>query len=127
MSFFTIQQLEKSFPIGETDETILKGIDLTLQKGEITALVGASGSGKSTLLTIAAGLQSASEGHIYFNNEDLTTLSQEELRQMRAEQFGFVFQFAHLVPFLTVEEQLLLMLDVANKKKIKWILIVCLN
>lgn len=98
---------------------ILKGIDLSLHKGEITALIGASGSGKSTLLTIAAGLQSASNGHIYFNEQDLTSLSQEQLRQMRAEQFGFVFQFAHLVPFLTAEEQLLLMLDVANKKKIK--------
>ncbi|MBD8035806.1 ABC transporter ATP-binding protein [Solibacillus sp. A46] len=119
MSFFTIQQLEKSFPIGETNEMILKGIDLSLHKGEITALVGASGSGKSTLLTIAAGLQSASNGHIYFNEQDLTSLSQEQLRQMRAEQFGFVFQFAHLVPFLTAEEQLLLMLDVANKKKNK--------
>lgn len=116
MNFFDLQQIDKSFVIGDGEEQILKGIDLSLQKGEMTALVGASGSGKSTLLTIAAGLQKASDGHIFFEQTDLTKLSQEQLRQMRAQHFGFVFQFAHLVPFLTVEEQLTLMLDVANKK-----------
>lgn len=119
MNFFDLQHIEKSFSAGDVEEQILKGIDLSLQQGEITALIGASGSGKSTLLTIAAGLQQASSGHIFFEQTDLTTLSQEQLRQMRAQQFGFVFQFAHLVPFLTVEEQLTLMLDVANKKSDK--------
>lgn len=119
MGFFDIQHIEKTFAVGDTQETILNGIDLSLKQGEITALVGASGSGKSTLLTIAAGLQPASSGQILFEDQDLTALSSEQLRQMRAQQFGFVFQFAHLVPFLTVEEQLLLMLDVANKKQQK--------
>ncbi len=114
MTTFTINDVKKSFPNGEQTEDILKGIKLSLKEGEITALVGASGSGKSTLLTIAAGLQSASSGHIIFEGNDLVTMKPEQIRKLRANKFGFVFQFAHLVPFLTVEEQLLLMLDVAE-------------
>lgn len=114
MTTFTIEHVKKSFTNGERREDILKGIDLSLKEGEITALVGASGSGKSTLLTIAAGLQSASSGHIIFEEKDLVTMNPEQMRKLRAIKFGFVFQFAHLVPFLTVEEQLLLMLDIAE-------------
>lgn len=79
-------------------------------------MVGASGSGKSTLLTIAAGLQPATDGQVFFEEQNLTTMSTEQVRKLRASKFGFVFQFAHLVPFLTVEEQLLLMLDVAESR-----------
>lgn len=114
MTIFTINELRKTFTTGEVAEEILKGIDLTLQQGEITALVGASGSGKSTLLTIAAGLQPASDGKILFNGRNMTDMSQEQIRKIRASDFGFVFQSAHLVPFLTVEEQLALMLEVSE-------------
>lgn len=114
MTIFTINELRKTFTTGEVSEEILKGIDLTLQQGEITALVGASGSGKSTLLTIAAGLQPASDGKILFNGQNMTGMNQEQIRRIRARDFGFVFQSAHLVPFLTVEEQLALMLEVSE-------------
>jgi ABC-type lipoprotein export system ATPase subunit len=125
-----IDDVKKTFTNGEIQENVLKGIDLTLKEGEITALVGASGSGKSTLLTIAAGLQGASKGKIMFDGQDLTTMNAEQVRKIRASRFGFIFQFAHLVPFLTVEEQLKLMLDVsevslskhAQKREIKKIL-----
>ncbi|WP_433747461.1 ABC transporter ATP-binding protein [Falsibacillus pallidus] len=116
MSLFTIDGVRKSFTNGEITEEILKGIDLSLKEGEVTALVGASGSGKSTLLTIAAGLQPATDGDIIFAGEKMNALNQEEIRKIRASKFGFVFQFAHLVPFLTVEEQLMLMLDVSESK-----------
>ncbi len=121
MALLKIDNLTKNFQNGEVEEHVLKGIDLTLKKGKVTALVGASGSGKSTLLTIAAGLQPATDGEVVFDGENLTKMKQDEVRQIRAEQFGFIFQASHLVPFLTVEEQLVLMLDVAgsklNKKK----------
>lgn len=113
---FKIDNVKKSYKNGEVTEEILKGVDLYLREGEVTALVGASGSGKSTLLTIAAGLQPASDGQIIFEGKNLTSMNSEQVRKIRAHQFGFVFQFAHLVPFLTVEEQLLLMLDVSESK-----------
>lgn len=114
MTLFTIDEVRKTFKNGEVEEEVLKGINLSLNEGEITALVGASGSGKSTLLTIAAGLQPATVGQVLFEEQNLTTMKTDQVRKLRASKFGFVFQFAHLVPFLTVEEQLLLMLDVAE-------------
>lgn len=116
MTIFTIDEVTKTFTNGEVEEQVLKGINLSLHEGEITALVGASGSGKSTILTIAAGLQRASDGQVVFEGKDMTDMSQEQIRKIRASEFGFVFQSSHLVPFLTVEEQLLLMLDVSETK-----------
>ncbi|QCJ41508.1 ABC transporter ATP-binding protein [Bacillus sp. S3] len=116
MTIFTIDDVRKTFTNGDVKEEILKGINLTLQEGEVTALVGASGSGKSTLLTIAAGLQPASNGKVVFDGNNMTVMNSEQVRKIRASKFGFVFQFAHLVPFLTVEEQLMLMLDVSESK-----------
>ncbi|MGG1674765.1 ABC transporter ATP-binding protein [Neobacillus sp. NRS-1170] len=116
MTIFTIDHVRKTFTNGEVKEEILKGVNLSLKEGEVTALVGASGSGKSTLLTIAAGLQPASDGTVIFEGNNITKMSSEQVRKIRATQFGFVFQFAHLVPFLTVEEQLMLMMEVSESK-----------
>jgi len=116
MAIFTIDGVKKTFADGDVTEEILKGINLSLREGEITALVGASGSGKSTLLTIAAGLQPASDGQVIFDGKNMSAMSSEQVRGIRASQFGFVFQFAHLVPFLTVEEQLMLMFEVSEVK-----------
>ncbi|MCM3112447.1 ABC transporter ATP-binding protein [Lederbergia lenta] len=116
MTIFTIDDVKKTFRNGEVEEQVLKGINLSLQEGEITALVGASGSGKSTILTIAAGLQQASTGQVLFKGKNLTEMSQEQIRAIRASEFGFVFQSSHLLPFLTVQEQLLLMLNVSETK-----------
>lgn len=116
MSLFTINKVRKTFNNGDIKEEILKGVNLSLREGEITALVGASGSGKSTLLTIAAGLQSASGGQVLFEEKNINAMNQEQIREIRSKRFGFIFQFAHLVPFLTVQEQLMLMLDVSETK-----------
>src|SRR5690625_557759 len=116
MAIFTIDQMIKNFQNGEVEEQALRGINLTLNEGEVTALVDASGSGKSTLLTIAAGLQSATDSKVNFNGKNLSQMKQEQVRKIRAEQFGFIFQASHLVPFLTVEEQVMLMLDVSGSK-----------
>lgn len=119
MTIFTIDEVTKTFTNGEVEEQVLKGINLSLNEGEITALVGASGSGKSTILTIAAGLQRASDGKVIFQGKNMTNMNQEQIRKIRASEFGFVFQSSHLVPFLTVEEQLMLMLDVSETKMSK--------
>ncbi len=116
MTIFTIDEVTKTFTNGEVHEQVLKGINISLREGEITALVGASGSGKSTILTIAAGLQHATDGKVIFEGQNMTDMNQDQIRKVRASEFGFVFQSSHLVPFLTVEEQLLLMLDVSETK-----------
>jgi ABC-type lipoprotein export system ATPase subunit len=120
MTIITVDQVRKTMTSGEVKEEILKGINLSLREGEITALVGASGSGKSTLLTIAAGLQPATDGKVLFEGKNMLTMSSEQVRKIRASKFGFVFQFAHLVPFLTVEEQLMLMQDVSESTLMKY-------
>lgn len=114
MSVFTLKGVEKEFKQGHTNEKVINGINLELQNEEITALVGASGSGKSTLLTIAAGLQDVTRGDIIFNQKNISDMKDDEIRSIRAEKFGFVFQQAHLVPFLTVKEQLELMISVSG-------------
>lgn len=114
MSVFTLKGVEKEFKQGHTNEKVINGINLELQREEITALVGASGSGKSTLLTIAAGLQDVTRGDIIFNQKNISDMKDDEIRSIRAEKFGFVFQQAHLVPFLTVKEQLELMISVSG-------------
>lgn len=116
MTIITLDEVRKTFTNGEIEEEILKGINLSLKEGEVTALVGASGSGKSTLLTIAAGLQPASNGKVIFDGNNMTAMNAEQVRKIRSSKFGFIFQFAHLVPFLTVKEQLMLMLDVSETK-----------
>lgn len=116
MATFTINEVKKSFTNGEVEEQVLKGINLSLQEGEIMALVGASGSGKSTILTIAAGLQRASDGQVLFEGKNMAEMTQEQIRKIRANNFGFIFQSSHLVPFLSVEDQLMLMLDVSETK-----------
>lgn len=119
MSRFQMEGITKTIQNGDVQEELLKGITFSLQKGEITALVGASGSGKSTLLTIAAGLQSSTKGVIHFEGSNMSVMNQDQLRALRARAFGFVFQSSHLVPFLTVEDQLSLMLDVSESALMK--------
>ncbi|MBZ9535793.1 ABC transporter ATP-binding protein [Cytobacillus oceanisediminis] len=119
MSILKLANIKKTFINGEVKEQILKGINLSLREGEVTALRGASGSGKSTLLTIAAGLQPATSGQILFEEQNIANMSSEQVRKIRASKFGFIFQFSHLIPFLTVEEQLLLMLEVSKSKLTK--------
>ncbi len=114
MTQLQLEQVRKSFINGETEEEVLKGVDLSLEQGEVTTLIGSSGSGKSTLLTIAAGLQPLTSGQILFENQNLAEMRSEQVRKIRAHHFGFVFQSSHLVPFLTVEEQLSMMIDIAG-------------
>ncbi|HJE20605.1 MAG TPA: ABC transporter ATP-binding protein [Aliicoccus persicus] len=112
----TIENLEKSFHFDSGEDKVLDQVNLSLKSGEITALNGVSGSGKSTLLTIIAGLQNATNGKIYIDGVELTNLKESELRQRRASQFGFIFQQSHLIPFLSVKDQLSFMIETAGRK-----------
>jgi lipoprotein-releasing system ATP-binding protein len=83
---------------------VLKGIDLTIQKGEIVSIVGASGAGKSTLLHIIGTLDRADEGKILYNDDEISKLPERKLSDFRNRHIGFVFQFHHLLPEFTALE-----------------------
>jgi lipoprotein-releasing system ATP-binding protein len=99
-----VKDLHKSFPMGEQTLTVLKGIDLTIERGELIAVVGASGAGKSTLLHILGLLDRPSKGTVCFEGQDLFQLSEAAQAEFRNRRIGFVFQFHHLLPEFTALE-----------------------
>ena len=92
----------KSF--GNVD--VLKGVDLTINKGEIACIVGASGAGKSTLLQIIGTLEKADKGNLTIDNQEIISLNQKNLAAFRNKKIGFVFQFHHLLPEFTALENI---------------------
>lgn len=98
---FKVEGLTKIYHTGALDIHALSGIDLTLYEGELAVLPGPSGSGKSTLLNILGGLDTATQGHAWFRNREITALSERELTQYRRDHVGFVFQFYNLIPSLS--------------------------
>ena len=93
---------------------ILKGIDLEIPRGQFAAIMGPSGSGKSTLLGLLAGLDSPTTGQVILDGEDITSLSEDRMAQVRGRKIGFVFQSYHLIPTLTAEENVLLPMELAG-------------
>lgn len=106
MEIVRLNNVTKSY--GENDAKIfaLNHVSLQVNKGEIVSVVGASGSGKSTLLHIIGGVDVPTEGQVIVDNRDLSGLSDEELSVFRRRKIGFVFQAYHLIPVLTVEENI---------------------
>ena len=100
---------------------ILRSVQLIVRKGEMVFITGKSGCGKSTLLHILGGLDRASDGKIFFDGKDMTEMSEKELGKLRSHQVGFVFQFYHLLPELTVYENVLLPTLIAKKPNRIWV------
>lgn len=98
MSFLEASGLSKAYTVGGTTLPVLRGVDLTLEKGEMVAIVGASGVGKSTLLHVLGGLDSVDAGQVRIGDVNLSALSDAERVAFRNEHIGFVFQFHHLLP-----------------------------
>jgi lipoprotein-releasing system ATP-binding protein len=96
---------------------VLKGVDITINKGEIVSISGSSGAGKSTLLHILGTLDNADEGEISINNERIRTLSEKKLAGFRNKNIGFVFQFHHLLPEFTAVENVCIPGWIAGRKK----------
>ncbi|MCT4656969.1 MAG: ABC transporter ATP-binding protein [Cohaesibacter sp.] len=111
---FRTEGLRKIYGEGETAVHALRGVDLSIPKGEIVVLLGASGSGKSTLLNILGGLDRSSEGSAYFSGTNLTDMDDAELTLYRREHVGFVFQFYNLMPSLTALENVQLVTEIAD-------------
>lgn len=113
-----INNLRKVFKDGlSTPLEVLKGINLTVNKGEYISLMGESGSGKSTLLYQIGFLDSPTEGTVLINGKDVNKLSDDEQSKIRRENVGFVFQFYNLIPNLSVEDNILLPVIMSGKKR----------
>ena len=100
----TVANLYKSFPMGGQTLTVLKGVTLKIQRGELIAIVGASGAGKSTLLHIIGTLDRPTTGTVHFDSQDLFQMTEGEQADFRNRRIGFVFQFHHLLPEFTALE-----------------------
>ena len=107
--------LTKRVPSPEGSLTILDNVDLLIQRSESMAIVGASGAGKSTLLGLLAGLDVPSQGQVWLEDQELTTLDEDGRAALRADKVGFVFQSFHLVPSLTAIENVMLPLELTGR------------
>jgi putative ABC transport system ATP-binding protein len=110
-----VRALTKSIDTGTHRVEILKGIDLTIPRGQFAAIMGPSGSGKSTLLGLLAGLDTPTSGQVILDGEDITNLGEDAMAQLRGRKIGFVFQSYHLLPTLTAEENVLLPMELAGR------------
>lgn len=114
MNVVTIQNLKKYYGKGSALVKALNGINLTLEKGKFTAILGSSGSGKTTLLNIIGGLDSPTEGSVIVDGTDLSLLSMTQRAIFRRSRVGFVYQSFHLIPNLTVQENILFVMALSN-------------
>ncbi len=111
---FHVHGVTKIYQMGEVQVPALRGVDLDLYRGEFTVLLGASGSGKSTLLNILGGLDTPTEGHVFYGDRDLTRANERELTDYRRYHVGFVFQFYNLIPSLTARENVAVVTEIAR-------------
>ncbi|MFK7742602.1 MAG: ABC transporter ATP-binding protein [Planctomycetota bacterium] len=102
------QAVHKSYRVGGRELSVLRGVDLSIQKGEKVALLGASGAGKSTLLHLLGLLDAPTSGQVLYNGQSVSELPVGERALLRHQQVGFVFQFYHLIPELTALQNVLL-------------------
>ena len=111
---FSAKNLSKVYRMGEVEVRALRGVNLELYAGEFVVLLGPSGSGKSTLLNILGGLDTATEGEVFYRDHDLVKSDDAALTEFRRDHVGFVFQFYNLIPSLTAEENVALVTDISN-------------
>ena len=112
----TADDISKSFSLDNAEIEVLKNINLHVEQGEFVAIMGKSGSGKSTLLSILAGLDHPTAGEVVLNGDDLTDMSEEDLALKRQSDIGFVFQSFHLIPTLSVRENIEFPLSIARQQ-----------
>lgn len=111
-----ITNLNKIYGKGDNKVQALKDINLSIEKGKFTAIIGPSGSGKSTLLNCIAGLDTVSSGKVMLKGKDISTLNENKLSKLRSEEFGFIFQSFNLIPVINVYENIILPISIDDKK-----------
>ncbi len=110
-----IRNLTKTYHVGEVDVHALRGVDLTVERGEFVAIVGPSGSGKSTLFHILGGLTPPTSGAIQIDGRDLLAMSDADRTRLRKTTVGFVFQKYNLLPTLSAADNIAIARDIAGK------------
>lgn len=116
MEILKCEGVKKVYGSGPNQVTALNGINLSVDKGEFAAIIGASGSGKSTLLHILGSVDKPTEGKVLIDGVDLSKLNQTEAAIFRRRKVGLVYQFYNLIPTLTVEKNILMPLTLDKKK-----------
>lgn len=111
-----VRDLHLTVPASAGPVNILRGIDLTIGRGETIGLVGPSGSGKTSLLMLLAGLEQATHGSIRFDGREITTMGEDALARWRRDAVGIVFQAFHLIPTMTALENVALPLELAGRR-----------
>ncbi|GAA0099339.1 ABC transporter ATP-binding protein [Paraclostridium bifermentans] len=119
MSILDIINLSKTYGKGENKLEALKNINISIEKGKFTVIIGPSGSGKSTLLNCIAGLDSIASGEVILDGYDISKLSDDKLSKIRREEFGFIFQSYNLIPVINVYDNIILPVSVDGKKEDK--------
>ena len=114
MDIVTVHNLKKYFGKGENQVRALDGIDLAIEKGKFTAIIGASGSGKTTLLNMIGGMDIPDEGEVTVDGVSLRGLKEKELAVFRRSKVGFIYQNFNLIPTLTVRENILFPLSLSG-------------
>ncbi len=109
-----LKKVEKIVRSGSEQLTILRSLDLLIPNGQFVSVVGPSGSGKSTLLGLIAGLDAPTSGEIRIDGQNITTMGEDELAQLRGSKIGFVFQSFHLIPSLTAAENILIPMEISG-------------
>jgi putative ABC transport system ATP-binding protein len=115
MSIVSVRELTRDYPQGEHTVQALRGVDLDIQPGEFTALMGPSGSGKSTLLNLIGGLDKPTAGSVEIEGANLATMTAAERSDLRRDRLGFVFQAYNLIPVLTAAENAEFVLQLQGK------------
>lgn len=117
MTLFQARQVGKTYNDGTKKIDVLKGVDISVSAGEMTAIMGASGSGKTTLLQVCGTLSQPSSGDILYEESSLLQKSITELAEFRNSQLGFIFQFHHLLPEFTTLENVMMPALIAGLSK----------
>ena len=112
--FVTLEEVKKRYRMGEVEIMAADGIDFQISQGEFAVVVGPSGAGKTTVLNILGGMDTASEGRVIVDGQDITAYSQKQLTAYRRDDIGFVFQFYNLIPNLTALENVELALQICK-------------
>ncbi len=109
------ENLRKVYYLEGEKVEALKGVSISVEKGEMVALMGPSGSGKSTLLHILGGIDKPTEGRVFINGQDLSAMTDKKLAVFRNKHIGFVFQFHYLLPEFTILENVMLPVQIYNR------------